>query len=45
MVLFCRENGLPVGGGKLELTERIAHFLDTCKVLSVSSTKKKVAII
>ena len=33
MVAFCRENGLPVSGGKLELTERIAHFLDTGEVL------------
>ena len=29
LVAFCRQNGLPVSGGKLELTERIAHFLDT----------------
>lgn len=26
LVDFCRENGLPVSGGKLDLTERIAHF-------------------
>lgn len=36
---FCRTNGLPVSGGKPELTERIAHFLDTGEILSV---KKKV---
>ena len=41
LVAFCRENGLPVSGGKLELTERIAHFLDTGMVGSVSRTKKK----
>ena len=29
LVAFCRENNLPVSGGKLELTERIAYFLDT----------------
>lgn len=29
LTAFCRENGLPVSGGKLELTEQIAHFLDT----------------
>ena len=29
---FCREKGLPVSGGKLELTDRIAHFLDTGEV-------------
>jgi len=45
LVLFCRENGLPVCGGKLELTERIAHFLDTGKVLSIPSTKKRAATI
>ena len=26
---FCREKGLPVSGGKAELTERIARFIDT----------------
>ncbi len=26
LIDFCRENGLPVSGGQLELTERIAHF-------------------
>ena len=30
---FCRENGLPASGGKIELTERIAHFLDTGEIL------------
>ena len=29
LVSFCRENGLPASGGKAELTERIAYFLDT----------------
>lgn len=33
---FCRENGLPVSGGKIELTDRIAYFLDTGKVMSSS---------
>lgn len=41
LVDFCRENGLPVSGGKIELTDRIAYFLDTGKVLSASSVKKK----
>ena len=26
---FCRKNGLPATGGKIELTDRIACFLDT----------------
>jgi hypothetical protein len=33
LVEFCRENALPVSGGKIELTDRIACFLDTGKVL------------
>ena len=40
LVIFCRENNLPVSGGKLELTDRIAHFLDTGKV-SEGSIKRK----
>lgn len=32
LVSFCRSNHLPVSGGKLELTERIAFFLETGKV-------------
>lgn len=34
LTAFCRENGLPSSGGKLELTERIAHYLDTGEVLA-----------
>ena len=33
LVDFCRENGLPVSGGKVELTERIAVFLETGTIL------------
>lgn len=29
LVAFCRREGLGTSGGKLELTERIAHYLDT----------------
>ena len=36
LVDFCRENGLPASGGKIELTDRIAYFLDTGKVLAAS---------
>lgn len=32
LIEFCRENNLPVLGGKIGLTERIAFFLDTGKV-------------
>ena len=43
LVSFCRENGLPVSGGKPELTERIAGFLDTGKVLPPSAKKRPAA--
>ncbi|SEV85264.1 hypothetical protein SAMN05216413_0271 [Ruminococcaceae bacterium KH2T8] len=43
LVQFCRENGLPTSGGKQELTERIAFFLDTGKVQKAKtvSTRKQ----
>lgn len=45
LVDFCRKNNLPVSGGKLELTDRIAYFLDTGEILSSSVAKKKVTVI
>ena len=45
LVNFCRQNNLPVSGGKLEITERIAHFLDTGEVLSSSPVKKRSASV
>ena len=42
---FCRKNGLPVSGGKIELTDRIAHFLDTGEVLSAKKVKRKAASV
>ena len=42
---FCRKNGLPVSGGKIELTDRIAHFLDTDEVLSGKTVKRKTASV
>lgn len=42
LTAFCRNNGLPVSGGKIELTERIAHFLDTGKVLPITRKNKAV---
>ena len=45
LIDFCRKNGLPVAGGKLEIADRIAYFLDTGKVLSAGAGKKKAAII
>ena len=41
LVRFCRENGLPTSGGKAELTERIAYFLDTGKHLPLLSKYRK----
>lgn len=44
LVRFCRENKLPVSGGKQELTERIACFLDTGRV-EFSTPKRRSAAI
>lgn len=41
LIEFCRTNNLLTAGGKLELTERIAYFLDTGKILPVTSKSKK----
>ena len=41
LVNFCKENGIPVSGGKIEIADRIAYFLDTGKVPSVPSLRKK----
>ena len=47
LVQFCRDNGLPVSGGKIELTERIAHYLDTgeSKTVKVEKGKKEYVAI
>jgi dTDP-glucose pyrophosphorylase len=42
LVDFCRRNGLPTSGGKLEITDRITHFLDSGKVMLVSHKSKAV---
>ena len=39
LVSFCRENGLPASGGKAELTERIAYYLDTRKIKAVKPVR------
>ncbi len=41
LISFCRQNGIPVSGGKIEIADRIAYFLDTGKVLSASKARKK----
>lgn len=41
LVNFCRSNNLPTSGGKVEITNRIAYFLENGKVLSPLTTRKK----
>lgn len=41
LVDFCRENGLSVSGGKIELTERILFYLETGKVLPATTKTVK----
>ena len=45
LVNFCRENGLPASGGKIEIADRIAHFLDTGEIAPVLREKKAAAKI
>ena len=45
LVAFCRKNGLPVSGGKLEISDRIAYFLDTGKVMPDKAVKRSAANI
>src|ERR1035437_5314024 len=42
LVEFCRKNRLPTSGGKLDITERIALFLDSGEVMLVSNKSKVV---
>ena len=44
LVRFCRANNLPASGSKAELTERIAYYLKTGKVLSPVQKRKKSAV-
>lgn len=40
LVDFCREIGLSTSGGKIEITDRIAHFLDTGEIILVPPKSK-----
>lgn len=40
LVDFCRKCGLPTSGGKIEITDRVAYFLDTGKILNNSAAKR-----
>lgn len=42
---FCRQNNLPVSGGKIEITNRIAAFLDTGKVERSATVRKTVGVV
>jgi hypothetical protein len=46
LVAFCKEEGLSIKGGKIELTDRIAKYLDTGEKATVKQPvrKKPVAI-
>ena len=39
---FCRDNNLPASGGKTEITERIACFLDTGQILPFVVKRRSV---
>lgn len=41
LVDFCRENNLPILGGKIALTDRVAYFLSTGKVLDNIKSKSR----
>lgn len=45
LVDFCRKNGLPASGGKIEITDRIAHFLDTGQIRAASRVKRKIIAV
>jgi len=39
LVAFCKQEGLQASGGKTELTERIAHYLDTGERLTSQNAR------
>ena len=43
LVAFCRNQGLPTAGGKIELTDRIAHYLDTGEAVAAKSLSRSTA--
>ena len=46
LVSFCRINDWPTSGSKIELTNRIAHFLETGVIVHPHrKTKKRVTIV
>ena len=45
LVDFCRANGLPSSGGKIEITNRIAYYLNTNNVLPTKAVPKLISNI
>lgn len=45
LVDFCRKNSLPASGGKIEITDRIAYFLDTGEIQAASKAKRKAITV
>ena len=45
LVAFCRQEGLQLTGGKIDLTNRIAHYIDIGEKLSVQTKSKVVSDI
>ena len=45
LVAFCRKNKLPVSGGKVELTNRIACFLDEGRVIKSAAKSRRSAVV
>ena len=41
LTTFCRAEGLPVSGGKKELTERIASYLDGGEIIAEKPVARK----
>jgi len=41
LIDFCRNNSLPTSGGKIEITDRIAYFLDTGKIFLQWQQRRK----
>ena len=39
--IFCREHDLPASGSKIEITERISHYLHTGKILKTALVQKR----
>jgi len=43
LVSFCKANGLPSSGGKIDITNRISHYLDTGEIEPVATISRKRA--